>query len=510
MFKNKVGINRITKPTKKNEGIITENIKPIIPSLFTKNIFCHSFSACYIFLTINMFIDTQAGFRGISKIYKEFQRYFEIQAVSFCCIRQWVLRLGYGLLNLEVEKRTDWIYILDFSIQLGKERCLLILGVTVENVLKYGYELKHQQVSVLDIFVQEHFDGQSVKNRLSIVKEKTGTPFQVISDNGNDVRKGVELFRQENNSVIDTYDITHMIGICIKHKLEKDERWINLQDDLRCLTQQTKQSDVSFLRPIALSKKARWLNIKNEITWLENIYAYEENSDFHLISKGIKIKNAEEIFEKNKANCINKYQQKHLEKDLKNTVFENRAEIDKLLIKYKISITENIETIDAGKARFDEKFAVLKKHKQYFLELKELNEMAENIKTIVKSKGLSMDTLQIIELEYNKINYTWVKQIFYDINNRLISEHSKCGIYSNPILCCSDIIESIFGKFKMKTNQTVGGIYETILSIVLFCSNLTEKLITEILTRVKMSDVENWFEQMAGVSNLAKRRIAFG
>jgi len=150
------------------------------------------------------------------------------------------------------------------------------------------------------------------------------------------------------------------------------------------------------------------------------------------------------------------------------------------------------------------------KHKQYFLELKELNEMAENIKTIVKSKGLSMDTLQIIELEYNKINYTWVKQIFYDINNRLISEHSKCGIYSKPIFCCSDIIESIFGKFKMKTNQTVGGIYETILSIVLFCSNLTEKLITEILTRVKMSDVENWFEQMAGVSNLAKRRIAFG
>jgi hypothetical protein len=457
-----------------------------------------------------MFINSQAGFRGISKIYKEFQKYFEIQAVSFCCIRQWVLRLGYGLLNLEVEKRTDWIYILDFSIQLGKEKCLLILGVTIESVLKYGYELKHQQVRVLDIFVQEHFDGQSVKDRLSIVKEKTGTPFQVISDNGNDVRKGVNLFCQENTTVIDTYDITHMIGICIKHKLEKDERWLNLQDDLRCLTQQTKQSDVSFLRPIALSKKARWLNIKNEINWLEDIYAYEEKADFHLISTGIKIQNAEEIFEKNKANCINKYQQKHLEKDLNNTVFENREDIYVLLEKYNIDVNEKIETIDAGKARYEEKFEVLKKHKQYFSELKELNEMAENIKSIVKSKGLSLDTFQLVELEYNKINYNWVKQIFYDINNRLIAEHSKCGIYSKPILCCSDIIESIFGKFKMKANQAVGGIYETVLSIALFCSNLTEELITEILTKVKMSDVENWFKQMAGVSNLAKRRIAFG
>jgi len=417
--------------------------------------------------------------------------------------------LGYGLLNQEVEKRNDWIYILDFSIHLGKERCLLILGVTIESMLKYGYELNHQQVRVLDIFVQEHFDGQSVKNRLSIVKEKTGVPFQVVSDNGNDVRSGVNLFCQENSSVIDTYDITHMIGICIKHKLEKDERWLNLQDDLRCLTQQTKQSDVSFLRPIALSKKARWLNIKNEIDYLEDIYAYAEKSDFHLISTGIKIKNAEEIYEQNKVNCINKYEQKRLEKDLKNTVFEDRAEIEKLLEKYKI-IHENVEITDAGKSRFEEKFAVLKKHKQFFLELKELNEMAENIKTTIKSKGLCLDTLQIIELEYDKINYAWVKPIFYDINNRLIAEHSKCGIYSKPVLCCSDIIESIFGKFKMKTNQVVGGIYETVLSIALFCSNLTESLITEILTKVKISDVENWFKQMAGVSNLAKRRIAFG
>ena len=62
----------------------------------------------------------------------------------------------------------------------------------------------------------------------------------------------------------------------------------------------------------------------------------------------------------------------------------------------------------------------------------------------------------------------------------------------------------------MKANQTVGGIYETVLSIVLFCSYLTENLIKEILTTVRMSDVDNWFREMAGVSNLAKRRIAFG
>ncbi len=98
---------------------------------------------------MSIFVNTQAGFRGISKIYSEFRNYFDFKKVSYCCIRQWVLRLGFGLLNQEVEKRSDWVYIMDFSIHLGKERCLLILGVTMESIFEHGYELKHHQVRVL-------------------------------------------------------------------------------------------------------------------------------------------------------------------------------------------------------------------------------------------------------------------------------------------------------------------------------------------------------------------------
>jgi hypothetical protein len=131
-------------------------------------------------MTIGLFVNTNAGFRGIAKSYYEIQNYFDIKTVSFCCIRQWVLRLGYGLMFQKVEKRTDWIYIMDFSIQLGKERCLLILGVTRQSLLENGYELKHHQVRVLDIFVQEHFDGQAVYQRIISVRNKTGTPYQII------------------------------------------------------------------------------------------------------------------------------------------------------------------------------------------------------------------------------------------------------------------------------------------------------------------------------------------
>jgi len=460
-------------------------------------------------MIVNMYICSQAGFRGIAAINAVFGVNFELKPVSYGCVRQWVLRLGYGLLDRGAEKRDDWIYILDFSIQLGKERCFLILGVSMETINSVGYELGHRDVRVFDIHVRESFSGEVVLQRLQKVKEKNGTPVQVICDNGNDVKNGVTSFCGEVPGVIDTYDITHMIGVSIKHSLKDDGRWSQLQDDLRCLAQQIKQSDLSFLRPIALSKKARWLNVGNIIEWLDKIFKYEEKGDFGLISKGVKIVNAGEIFDRNKAGCKNKYGQKRLQKDLKNTVFYSDGEINQMLGKYNIPKDEEVKTDDAGKLRFQEKFADLKKHRGFFNELLELNNMAKNIKSVVKKNGLSLDSLQTIENGFDKIKSTWVRQVFYDINNKLQAEHSKCGALPVPLLCCSDIIESIFGKFKIKARQAVGGIYETVLCISLFCTELTEELINEILTSVKMTDVDNWFKEMAGVSNLAKRRIAF-
>ena len=90
------------------------------------------------------------------------------------------ITFGIGHSSTSCRKRNDWVYILDFSIQLGSERCLLILGVSNQTILENGYTLQHKQVQVLDIFVKDHFDGNLVKERLSITKNKTGTRFKLF------------------------------------------------------------------------------------------------------------------------------------------------------------------------------------------------------------------------------------------------------------------------------------------------------------------------------------------
>ncbi len=412
------------------------------------------------------------------------------------------------MLQEPIEKRNDWIYITDFSIQLGKERCFLTLGVSKQSLNENGYELKHSQVRVLDLYVQQQFDAEKVYDRILKTAEKTGNPIQIISDKGSDILKGIEKFCSENRATIPTYDISHMIGVVLKHHLEKDARWISLHEDLYTLTQQIKQTEMSFLRPLAVSPKARWMNIAKEIKYLEDIFGYENKGDFSLISKEIKIDNSQEIFELMKNKCKNKSEEISFTKELAKNFADKESAIKWLNEKQPIE-KEVIKFKDAGEIRYHEKFSILKKHEKYIQELQQVNEIAEKIKCTIRKKGLSLDTLQEIEMLYNDNTYSSVYQVFNEINNNLQTEHSKCGIEKAPLLCCSEIIESIFGKFKMKSTQAIGGIYQSVLTIALICSDITPDKIMKILSQVKMADVEHWFFTMAGKSNLYKRRLAF-
>lgn len=460
-------------------------------------------------LSITVFTKTTISIRSIAKLYEELNKCHAIDTVSYSCIRQWVLRMGLGVLQQTVQKRNDWVYIIDFSIQLGTERCLLILGVTMEQLQNEGYSLNHKMVKVLDIYVQTNFNAERVHARLETTQANTGTPLQIISDRGADVKKGIELFCDNHNDVISSYDITHMIGIQIKHALSDNPQWKELQQELLSITQQTKQTELSFLRPVSMGTKARWLNISLQTRWLEKIYQYETNSDFSLINKGLKIKNSDEVFLKVESSCKTGNRQRQLRSQLSKKVFADRGQAQQWLNSKGLKDMEGVAFDDAGQIRFYEKFNTLMHHKQFFFQLKQLCNMSEGIKTIIKNKGLSLDTLQELENLGVGLTFPWVRKVFNNIVNQLVAQHTYCRVGNQPLLCCSDIIESIFGKFKVKAQQTVGGIYQTVLVIALICTDATEKMVGDILSKTKMSDVNDWFGEMMGKTNLAKRREAF-
>jgi hypothetical protein len=77
-------------------------------------------------------------------------------------------------------------------------------------------------------------------------------------------------------------------------------------------------------------------------------------------------------------------------------------------------------------------------------------------------------------------------------------------------LATSDVIESLFGKYKQFSSRCpLKEIGQTILTICLSTMNLTTNIIKNALETTTFVDVEDWKTEVFGLSMLSKRKTLF-
>ena len=90
--------------------------------------------------------------------------------------RLWLMRIGLYKLNRPKPKADDWVWIIDFSIQLGKEKCLVILGVRQCDLPPEGQALRHEDMEPITLVPVEQANGTIVYQKLEEAAVKTGVP----------------------------------------------------------------------------------------------------------------------------------------------------------------------------------------------------------------------------------------------------------------------------------------------------------------------------------------------
>lgn len=188
-------------------------------------------------------------------------------------VRGWLLRLGLYLLQQLPQRRADWVWIVDHTLQWGTARCLVVLGVTQGQLQQRGFRLGHGDVCVLALEVVTHSDGEVVQRQLTALATRVGTPRQIVSDHGADLAKGIRLFQQEHPEVVDTYDVTHKMACLLKGLLEADERWQAFVRQCAATGARVRQTPGSFLLPPTLRNKARYMNLEALLNWATRMQA---------------------------------------------------------------------------------------------------------------------------------------------------------------------------------------------------------------------------------------------
>ena len=200
----------------------------------------------------------------------------KLQAVpSFTGMRKWLGRIGIYELKRENKYRDDWIFIVDFTVELGQRKALVILGVSQKyfhkEVLDRSRCLSHKDVEVLGIEIMDSTKGEMIEQQLDKISERVGVPVQIVADNGSDLAKGIKLYQQKHPEVIYTHDVTHAMALLLKKKLNSDERYQSFIKECNICRQKLKQTELSFLSPPAQRSQCRYFNVEKLTEWASNL-----------------------------------------------------------------------------------------------------------------------------------------------------------------------------------------------------------------------------------------------
>jgi hypothetical protein len=191
--------------------------------------------------------------------------------------RLWLLRLGHAVLTGAKGRGGDWAWLVDHSVQIGQQKCLVILGVRLGDLPPPGRCLAHTDLELIALLPRKSWTRDEVDDALEAAAKTTGVPRVIVTDYGVDLHGGVGFFRGRHPRTKEVYDAKHKAACLLKARLEKNPRWQAFQQRLtqtRCAVQQT---ELGFLVPPGPKPKARFMNLAATLQWAGKVLAIVRN-----------------------------------------------------------------------------------------------------------------------------------------------------------------------------------------------------------------------------------------
>jgi hypothetical protein len=367
-------------------------------------------------------------------------------------VRSWLLRCGLFVLRRFVPPRGDWVWVLDCTIRIGQNKCLLILGASLDDLQGRQGGLDHHQVTVLDLHVTAHCTGVDVNDHLESLAQRVGVPGQIVCDHGSDLSKGVRLFQAAHPEVIDTYDVTHKLACLVKAELAPDPRWAELLRRCTSSLFGLQQSRGAFLTPPSPRSLERYMNVDRHTDWACRMLGLLDMQDKTFVA-GLLGMGEEE------ARCW-----------------------------------------------LEEKLGWLRDFRPELGRYQRLLDAVSRAEQEVKNHGLGRQTAKRVwdQLAKEVLGDASLRDFLAGLRGYLEQEGGKVP-EGQSWLGTSDVIESLFGKYKWfgekAPHAEVGA---SVLALPLLTVELTAELVREAMVSVSVQDVRDWVALNVGPSTLSK------
>jgi len=420
---------------------------------------------------------------------------FSLPSPSWYAGRLWILSLGYYKLTRPKEHGDDWVWIVDHTVQIGAEKCLVILGVRLSALPAVGECLSHEDVEPIALWPVKKSNGDVVYQQLEAGIEKTGIPREIVSDHGTDLKSGVEKFCQAHHETCAVYDIKHKTAVLLKHELGDDPIW---NEFARLAGQTKRQVQQTDLAPLAGCRRGFVFGRKRPFR--RSFLAYIEASCPIFASKTSRFRGSLSLSDSLLAPPNQRTKARYMNVDIliqwgqNMLAFLDRAE-ESPLFEY---------------ARVQEKLGWITEFRQPLEEWQVLLQVVEVTESYIRQRGLYQDIHLELEKCLQPLAHTeQAQKVCAELLAFVAQEEAKARP-NERLLGSSEIIESVLGKLKrLEQDQARSGFTGLLLALCAAVASTTTDVVHQALEAVPTKMILAWCRQNLGQSVQAKRRKAF-
>ena len=414
----------------------------------------HSYSLGLITFSLLLLVSACTGLRCVEKILGILNTFFPLarSTPSWSSSRLWLLRVGYYKLTRKKQIADDWVWIVDYTIQAGCMKCLTVLGLRLSGLMeeRQDHTLCHEDVEPIALVPVTQSNGEIVYQQLETAVQKTGVPRQIIADWGSDVKAGIKKFIAHHPQTDYIYDVKHLTAGILEREFKSDIHWIEYTKWAAQTRSALHQTTLSYLEPPHQRSKARYMNMEILVTWGVKMLRFLDEIDAH-------VKTPSEV------------------------------------------------------AAIQEKMDWMVQFREDIAEWNQILDLVKQTETYVRTNGVfqgcDRELRCLLRLSPKATERTI--RIRWSLIEYVLDESLKARP-GERLLGSSEVIESVFGKYKyMQREHVKGSLTGMVLAIPALVSKTTQDVVQRALETVPVDVVRNWIKETFGKSALTKRKEAF-
>ncbi len=340
------------------------------------------------------------------------------------------------------------MWIVDHVVQLGPEKCLLIVGVRLSAVPVEGEYLTHAEVEPIAICPVPQSNGEIVYQPLEEARKRTGVPREILSDQGSDLHKGIRQFCAAHPETSAVYDLKPKVAAGLKRELGADPAWAVFSTLATQPIARVQQTALAALAPPRQRRKARYMNVAELVVWGGHIVQYLD---------GV-----------------------------------------------------GSQQPDWDPHRVEQAVGWVRQYRQELEQWRQLVEVGTIVEQFVKTHGVTLGGAQQVQhrlAETGTLPRT--QQLSAELLQFVREEGAKAKV-GERLVGSSEVIESIFGKWKhLEGDQARRGLTGLVLALGAIVSHTTAAVIKAALESVPTKTVLTWCREKLGKTVQATRRTLF-